>query len=115
MLPDSRGDTVTLIKLPGNKMTERLSRARFDSIDVPELIGLCKGVLADGTINLAEAEYILHWLKDRSDVLATWPADVLHTLLCRVLEDSALSASEEAELVELLEEITGEPVSVLFY
>jgi len=106
---------VTLINLPGNKMTERLAKARFDSIDIPELIGLCKGVLADRTINLDEAEYILHWLRDRSDVLGTWPADELHTLLCRVLEDGALSESEEAELVELLEEITGEPVSVLFY
>lgn len=96
-------------------MTERLSAARFNSIDIPELIGLCKGVLADGTIDLAEAEFILHWLKDRSDVLATWPADELHTLLCRVLEDGRLSGEEIVELTDLLTEIAGEPVSVSFY
>jgi hypothetical protein len=106
---------MTVTTLRGHKMSERLSEARFNSIDIPELIGLCKGVLADGTINLAEAEFVLRWLKDRSDVLQTWPADELHTLLCRVLEDGALSADEEAELIDLLEEITGEPVSVLFY
>ena len=96
-------------------MTERLAEARFNSIDIPELIGVCKGVLADGTVNLAEAEFIQHWLNDRSDVLNTWPADVLHRLLGRVLDDNALSEEEVTELTDLLVEITGEPVSVIFY
>ena len=106
---------MTLFRLPSKDMTERLSEARFNSIDVPELIGLCKGVLADGTINLAEAQFILHWLNDRSDVLETWPADELHKLLCRVLEDDVLTEEEKEELIDLLSEISGEPVSVLFY
>ncbi len=109
------GDQVTVSKLHGTKMTERLSEARFNSIDIPELIGVCKGVLADGTVNLAEAEFIQHWLDDRSDVLHTWPADVLHRLLGRLLDDNALTDEEIAELTELLVEITGEPVSVIFY
>ena len=106
---------MTVIKFPKNHMSQRLSEARFDSIDIPELIGLCKGVLADRTINLAEAEFIQNWLLNRSDVLDVWPADELHLLLSKVLEDGKLSADEEADLVELLEEITGEPASVLFY
>jgi hypothetical protein len=106
---------VTIIKFPSNEMSQRLSEARFNSIDIPELIGLCKGVLADGTINLAEAEFIQSWLIKHVDVLALWPADELHTLLTTVLEDGKLSVAEEAELVELLEDITGVPASVLFY
>jgi hypothetical protein len=106
---------VKVIKLPGNKMTERLSNARFDSIDIPELIGLCRGVLADGTINLAEAEFILQWLNERSNVLQTWPADELHRLLCTVLADGTLCEDEETELSGLLEEVIGDPVSVLIY
>lgn len=106
---------MTVIKLPGNKMTERLSKARFNSIDIPELIGLCRGVLADGTINLAEAKFILQWLNDRSNVLETWPADELHKLLCSALADGALSEEEEIELSELLEEVIGDPVAVLIY
>ena len=96
-------------------MTERLSRARFDSVDIPELIGLCKGVLADGTVNLLEAKFIFKWLEDRSDVLRTWPADELYEILGKVLVDGALSNEEEGELIDLLGEITGEPVSVFFY
>ena len=110
-----QGDQVALTRLHGKKMSERLAEARFNSIDIPELIGVCKGVLADGTVNLAEAEFIQHWLDDRSDVLDTWPADVLHRLLGRVLDDNALCDEEVRELTELLVEITGEPVSVIFY
>lgn len=106
---------MALINFPGKGMSERVSKARFDSIDIPELIGLCKGVLADGTINLAEAEFIKNWLDNRSDVLDTWPADELHALLDKNLQDNVLTGSEEAELIDLLQEVTGEPVSVLFY
>jgi hypothetical protein len=102
-------------KSGGKKVSKRLSEARFNSIDIHELTGLCKGVLADGTINLQEAEFIQHWLQERGDVLRIWPADVLHALLNRVLQDGVLTEAEEDALTELLEEITGEPISVLFY
>jgi hypothetical protein len=95
--------------------SERLSKARFNDIDIPELIGLCKGVLADGTVNLTEADFIFQWLKQRPGVLDTWPADVLYALLGKVLADGSLTDDEEVELTELLVDITGEPVSVLFY
>lgn len=104
-----------VINLHGKDTSKRLSDTRFNAIDIPELLGLCKGVLADGTINLAEAQFILRWIKDRDNVLEAWPADVLYRLLCKVLEDGTLTEEEELELIELLEEITGEPVSVMFY
>ena len=97
------------------KVSERLSEARFNSIDIHELVGLCKGVLADGTINLKEAEFIRNWLLERGDVLQLWPADELHALLARVLQDGVLTEAEGDALTDLLEEITGEPISVLFY
>ena len=106
---------MTVTEIRGYKMTQRLSDARFNSIDIPELIGLCRGVLADGTINLKEAEFIQCWLQDRPGVLETWPADELYALLGKVLEDNALSPDEEAALGELLEEVIGDPVSLVLY
>ncbi|MBK6511234.1 MAG: hypothetical protein IPG64_24365 [Haliea sp.] len=97
------------------KVSERLSEARFNSIDIHELVGLCKGVLADGTINLKEAEFIRNWLLERGDVLQLWPADELHALLARVLQDGVLTEAEGDALTDLLEEITGEPIAVVFY
>jgi hypothetical protein len=102
-------------KKESEKVSERLSEARFNSIDIHELVGLCKGVLADGTINLKEAEFIQNWLLERDDVLQIWPADELHALLGRVLQDGVLTDFEGDALTDLLEEITGEPISVLFY
>ncbi|MBN7797823.1 hypothetical protein [Parahaliea mediterranea] len=93
----------------------QLEQARRNSADVAELVGLCKGILADGTINLAEAEFILDWLDDRADRLDIWPARELHQLIVRVLEDSVLNAEEEAELIALLEDMTGERVTLLIY
>ncbi len=106
---------MTVFDLHGIPTTERLSQARFNSIDIPELIGLCKGVLADGTVNLTEADFILQWLKERQSVLDSWPADELYAVLVKVLHDGVLADDEKNELTELLVEITGEPVSVLFY
>jgi hypothetical protein len=106
---------MTVINLHEKKDSPRLSEARFNSMDIHELVGMCKGVLADGTINLKEAEYILQWLNERGDILELWPADVLHALLSRVLKDGVLTAPEESELLDLLEEIAGEPISVIFY
>lgn len=97
------------------KVSERLSEARFNSIDIHELVGLCKGVLADGTINLKEAEFIHDWLLERGDVLQLWPADELHALLARVLQDAVLTEAEGDALTDLLEEIAGEPIAVVFY
>ena len=104
-----------LIKMPDNNASERAPDARFDSIDIPELVGLCRGVLAVGTLNLAEAEFILRWLIARSDLLENWPADELHRRLCTALADGALSADEKVVLSALIEEIIGDPVAVLFY
>ena len=106
---------MAIIKFPGNKMSERLSAARYESIDIPELIGLCRGVLADGTINLAEAEFIHHWLVERPEAMSTWPGDELHQLLGLILDDGKISPEEEEELGDLLEEIIGDPISILIY
>lgn len=104
-----------IIEFPDKKRSPRLTKARFDSVDIPELIGLCKGVMADGTINLAEAQYIQDWLEEHPEVLPLWPGNDLSTLLNAALEDGALSEAEITDLTELLEEITGEPASVLFF
>ena len=104
---------VTKLPLSGKKRKE--AESPFNLVDNPELIGLCRGVIADGTINLAEAEYIHKWLGERSNLLDTWPASELYNLLSKVLKDGALSAIEEQELSDMLEEVIGDPVSLCLY
>lgn len=76
-----------------------------------ELIGLCKGVLADGALTAAEASYILNWLDANPDAAREWPADVLYEQLKRTVTPQELNPSDEEGLVDLLLQITGRPMN----
>lgn len=99
-------------RFPGETMTERLGKARLQSRDITELIGLCKGVLADGVVSLQEAVFLLQWLEDHRNITDLWPASVLYASMDRMLEDGELARDEESELLRLLVEITGVPIRV---
>ena len=99
-------------RFDGETLTERLGMSRLASRDISELIGVCKGVLADGVVNLHEAIFILEWLEMHPGVTDTWPASVLYEATDRMLEDGKLSHDQESELLGLLAEITGHPVRV---
>ncbi len=96
----------------GKTLTERLGNARLKSRDITELLGVCKGVLADGVVNLSEALFILQWLEDHRSIVSTWPADVLYETLDQMLEDGELSSRQEGDLVGLLADITGAPIRI---
>ena len=44
------------------KLNQLFNRARLDDRQINELLGLSHGLLADGKIDLAEAEYLQKWL-----------------------------------------------------
>ncbi len=106
---------MAIVKLPSSDGQRKSADDRFNIVDNPELIGLCRGVIADGTINLAEARYIQQWLAERPNLLETWPASDLHRLLGKVLEDGVLSDQEQKALSEMLEEVIGDPSFLHMY
>ncbi|HEX4861353.1 MAG TPA: BRCT domain-containing protein [Rhizomicrobium sp.] len=82
-------------------------RARLDDRQLNELIGLAHGLIADGTVNQAEAEYLRKWLVANADVNAN---PVISNLLVRVnqmLQDDVLDAEEGRELFETLRKFSG--------
>lgn len=91
----------------GQPLVRRLSLARNATRDANELCGLARGVLADGAVNQAEAEYLLHWLTERPESLEVWPFSVLFPRLQEMLADGNLDSDEEAELIGLLLDYTG--------
>jgi hypothetical protein len=106
---------VAIVKLPSSDGQRKSADDRFNIVDNPELIGLCRGVIADGMINLAEAQYIQEWLAQRPNLLETWPASDLNRLLGKILEDGVLSDREQKELSEMLEEVIGDPSFLHMY
>lgn len=81
--------------------------ARISERSVDELIGVCRGLLADGMVVQAEAEFLLKWMSANKADCMEWPMNMLFGRLSAWLEDGALDPSEEAELMDLLVRFTG--------
>jgi len=75
--------------------------------EIDELLGLCKGVLADGVINQEEAEFLQSWLNLNRESHDSWPANVLYERISVMLADHRLEEHEEKELLQLLVQVAG--------
>ena len=80
----------------------RLKDSRMD-----ELIGICRGILADGAVVIEEARFLLDWLSRNKPVRHSLAGKMLHKLLTQVLADDKLTADEESLVVEMLVKIIG--------
>jgi hypothetical protein len=73
-----------------------------------ELIGLARGIMADGTVNKAEFDLLVDWLESNPDSLYCYPGNVLLKRVERILEDGVVEQEELDDLGELLRQLTGE-------
>lgn len=89
-----------------NLINFRKNAVKARSLD--ELIGLCKGVIADEKVCQKEAEFVLNWLEANMHVAEEFPASVLYPRLVEMLADNHLDDDESAELLEMLKQMTGE-------
>lgn len=96
----------------GQPLNRRYGAARISDRAIDELIGLSRGVLADGRVNQAEAEFLARWLDRNRHIRAEWPANVLYKRVGRMLSDGVLDHDEQEELLSLLSDITGEGESL---
>jgi NAD-dependent DNA ligase len=76
---------------------------------VDELIGLCRGILADGSIVAPEAVFLRDWLAGHAHLMHEYPFNVIASRVCDALGDDVLEADEERDLIELCLQITGNP------
>lgn len=74
---------------------------------IDEMIGLVKGVLADGVVCQKETEFLLGWMETNKAVIDQWPANVLYPRILAALEDGHLDPEEEAEIFALLQSAVG--------
>lgn len=76
----------------------KFSRARLGGRQISELLGLCKGLIADGKIVQSEAESLYAWLIDQEGMGCSL-VETLRVQVGQMLEDGVLDASESAELM----------------
>lgn len=86
----------------GESRTEKAEKS------VWKLLGICKGIMADGVVNLKEANFLKSWVDANPEGAALWPANVLHQRLNRIFEDGRMDAVEQEELAALLGKLTGQ-------
>ncbi|QDH70867.1 BRCT domain-containing protein [Marilutibacter alkalisoli] len=88
---------------PGGAMTWR---RRLDR-STDELLGLCRGVLADGALAQQEAEFLLDWIQRNGQFREHYPFNVLFDRLSSALVDGFLDSDEERDLLGTLTAFVG--------
>jgi putative phage-type endonuclease len=71
-----------------------------------ELIGVCRGLIADDRITTAEVMFLNSWLQDVG-FIAEWPASEIAQTMERILEDGVVTKEEKEELKRLLQRVTA--------
>jgi NAD-dependent DNA ligase len=84
---------------------------RIEDREIDELIGVCRGILADGAICTQEANFLLSWLQRNTTNIDLYPFDILTPRLISMLEDGRLDIDEELELIDLFLSVLGEPIA----
>lgn len=79
---------------------------RIEDRGISELIGIARGLVADGVVNELEADFLIRWLKE-NEHLTCWPFDVLNKRVRAMLADGVIDAEERQELLELLRDLIG--------
>ncbi len=75
---------------------------------IDELIGICRGVIADSVIDEREAIFIGQWIENHREVADKWPVNVVYARVTEMLRDGILTSEEKAELLSTLRDLTGE-------
>ncbi|OFW05684.1 MAG: hypothetical protein A3H96_11530 [Acidobacteria bacterium RIFCSPLOWO2_02_FULL_67_36] len=89
------------------------NRARRTERDLSEMLGLAKGMLADGIIDEDEANYLHAWAANHPDALVAWPLRVIFARLQQYFTDGHIDEDERADLKTLLAALVGGTASLL--
>lgn len=96
------------IDVHGQPMNRAWSAPRLADRSLDELLGICKGMVADHILVEDESAFLLSWLQANQHVLDTWPANMIAARIDLFLEDGKIDQEERADLFRLLAEIVGQ-------
>lgn len=84
-----------------------LSPKEQDDRDIATLQGLCRGILADGVVNEAEAREFQKWVERFHAQNPVWPLTDIVERLDRIFDDGVVDEAEAAELKWVMEALCG--------
>lgn len=86
----------------------RFNRKSIQDRQIDTLIGLSKGITADGKVNQAEAELLMSWLVQNRQASDNPIVINLLQKVSSMLEDGVLDKEESTELLAVLRHISGD-------
>lgn len=87
-------------------------RHQLNPTRAAELLGMARGVIADGDVNEREMQALLVWIGDNPSVVEQFPGRELAERLMAIYQDGAVTAEERASLAGYLAALTsGAPTS----
>ena len=85
----------------------RFNRTNIQDRQIDTLIGLSKGITANGQVDQAEAEFLQTWLVQNCQSNNPIVLNLLHKV-SEILDDGILDEDESSELLAILHAISGE-------
>lgn len=82
--------------------------ARVETRTIDELIGICRGIVADEVVNPGEAEFLCTWLEGHRSLEDVWPVSVLSTRIHAMLSGGGVGADERKDLLGTIKQLIGE-------
>jgi hypothetical protein len=97
----------------GQPLTASFNQARRTERDISELLGLAKGLLADGGISVEEADLLRAWVSAHPDAAEKWPIRRLAERLTGIYADGRVDEEERLDLADLLKKLLGGETGIL--
>lgn len=85
----------------------RLGADRIASRQIDELIGIARGLIADGHINQAEVEFLQKWLVANAHISDQPVIRVLYSRVGEILGDGIVNEDEKGELLDTLSQFSN--------
>lgn len=85
----------------------KFNRARVDDRQMSELIGIGRGMIADGVLTDTEVAYLEKWLAATETATTNPMILALNARLADIMSDGVIDADERLELFETLNSLTG--------
>ena len=97
----------------GQPMSTAFNRKMRRERDITELLGIAKGVLADGVVVDDEVRFLNQWAINHPDGLNEFPVNLIFSRLAHIYSDGHVDDEERVELQDLLEKLVGGTESLL--
>ncbi len=97
-----------MLNVHAQPVDTRWNAARRADRTIHEMLGLVKGITADGVVTTEETLSLRNWIIANPEAVQSWPGDVLYRRLEDIFADGVVDDTERKESFEFLQDVTGE-------